>query len=69
MRVILASRHANRNARALANLGARTRNRDLIAQGRAAMEEALRIYQNDDGAADYCGNKLDQIDEMLKAVS
>ena len=54
---------------ALANLGARTRNRDLIAQGRAAMEEALRIYQNDDGAADYYGNKLDQIDEMLKAVS
>jgi hypothetical protein len=38
-------------------------------QGRAAMAEALRIYQDQNGAEEYYKGKLAKIDKMLKSVT
>jgi len=52
-----------------ANLGFRTKDRDLILRGRDAMKEALRIYQDYNGAEDYYKDRLAKIDKMLKSVT
>ena len=51
-----------------ANLGFRTKDRELILHGRDAMKEALRIYQDYNGAEDYYKDRLAKIDKMLKSV-
>ncbi len=52
-----------------ANLGAATHDRDLIEQGREAVQSAYDYYRDQSGADDYYQDKLSAIDALLKSVS
>ena len=59
---------ASHLAMALANLGAETKDADLIEQGRDAMQNAYDYYGDQNGAADYYDDKLRQIDKLLASL-
>jgi uncharacterized caspase-like protein len=53
----------------LADLGYRRQDADLVRQGKEATEASFDFYRDYDGAAPYFEERLDQIEEWLRAVS
>jgi uncharacterized caspase-like protein len=53
----------------LAQLGHRRGDPALVEQGKEAMQRSFAFYRDYDGAAPYFEERLDQIEEWLKAVS
>lgn len=54
---------------ALANSGALQKDRDLVQQGRDAMQNAADYYHDQNGAQEYYDDKLAKIDKLLRATS
>jgi uncharacterized caspase-like protein len=53
----------------LAHLGALNKDRAMIRDGRAAMQNAYDFYKDQNGAADYYQKKLAAIDKLAKSVT
>ena len=53
----------------LAQLGYRSGDADMVRQGKDAMEASFDFYRDYDGAAPYFEERLDQIEDWLKAVT
>jgi hypothetical protein len=53
----------------LAQLGHRSGDPDLVQQGKEAMQRSFDFYRDYDGAVPYFEERLDQIEEWLRAVS